>query len=766
VPPWAVGLIAATAVLALTLLLDKWRPNMSGADLRLLWMVGGVAAVVLAAASTELARRRHRLRASEAAAVARAFEREERLRLILGSLHEGLIFHDRHGRIVEYNEAATTILGVPEDGLRLELSDEPPWSARREDGTELAAGDLPVAETLRTGQPLVGRVMGVERPGRPIVWLTTNTQPVLDADGAVDGVILTFTDTTAERAALAALRSSEARFAALVERGSDIICVVDAAGQFTYASPASDRLLGSGSMAVGRSFYEIVHPDDVDRIERGFAGLAADHGAVGSTELRVHGVDGEWHRLEVVATNRLDDPDIRGIITNVRDVTERTEAVEALSWQAFHDPLTGLPNRTLLLEQVGAALDRSRAAGEHTALLFLDLDRFKNVNDTMGHEAGDRLLVEIAERLRGTVRAGDTVARLGGDEFIVLAESLVNPDEATYLADRVRMAVARPVALPQGTVTLTTSVGIAIDARHRPATLLRDADTALYKAKEHGRDRWEIFDDSLRTETIRRVAAEQIIRRALDEDGLRVHYQPIVDLATGRVVGAEALLRIMGPHGELLTPSSFIAIAEDTGLIVPIGAGVLDDACRQLALWREEMGDDAPPTVSVNLSARQLSTTAFPDMLRRTLERHDVVPEALTLELTESILIEAGRAALDTVEAVHELGVRLAIDDFGTGYSSLAYLKRFPVDIVKVDRSFVDGLGEQAHDTEIVRAVLALGQSLGLTTVAEGVETPTQLAMLRELGCDRAQGYLLGRPVPSDELADAVRRIRATLVLG
>ena len=714
-----------------------------------------VAVAAVGWTTSSLTRRRH---------VGRAREGEERLRLIIESLHEGLIFHDRHRRIVEYNDAAARILEMPERALQSRPEELPRWSAIREDGSPWPADTHPVEQTLRTGQPLLAQVMGVERPDRPVAWLTVNTQPVFDHTGAVDGVILTFTDTTAERAAHAALRSSEARFTALVERGTDIICVIDAEGGFLYASPASDRLLGPGSMAVGRSILQIVHPDDLDAVRASLRRIAAKPSAVVTGEIRVRDATGRWHDIEVVASNRLGDPDIGGIVCNVRDVTERTEAAAALSWQAFHDPLTGLPNRTLLLERVDAALARARSTGRTTAVLFLDLDRFKNVNDTMGHEGGDHLLIEIAERLRGAVRTSDTIARLGGDEFIVLAESLNDRNEAIHLADRIRLAVARPVPLPQGSVTLTTSVGIAFDAGHRATTLLRDADTALYKAKDHGRDRWEIFDDSLRAETIRKVAAEQLIRTALDEDGLHVHYQPIVDLVTGQVVGAEALLRIMGLHNELLTPSSFISIAEDTGLIVPIGAGVLDDACRQLGLWREELGAGAPRTVSVNLSGRQLTIPAFADMVQRTLDRHDLEPTSLTLELTETTLIEAGRMAHGTLEVLHDAGVSLAIDDFGTGYSSLAYLKRFPVDIVKIDRSFVDGLGEQASDTEIVRAVIALGQSLGLVTVAEGVETQAQLDALRALGCDCAQGYLLARPVPSDQLGDALEQVRRTFL--
>jgi diguanylate cyclase (GGDEF)-like protein len=610
-------------------------------------------AVLAGILTGNLVRHRVAMRDSTARAIAQALEREERLRLIVTSLHEGLIFQDRDLRIVEFNDAARTILGLTDAALGQRPEELGPWQPLLDDGTVLPFADHPAAVTLRTGQPNIDLVLGVATAIRT-VWLNVHTVPVFGEAGEVDGVITTFHDITAERSARNALASSE----------------------------------------------------------------------------------------EAVSA-----------------------ATEALSWQAFHDPLTGLPNRAHLVDRLAPALNRARRARELTALLLVDLDRFTKVNDAMGHEAGDDLLAEVAIRLQRTCRPGDVVARLAADEFVVLAEAVETREDAVLLAERLRAAVAVPLDLPQGSATLTASIGIAFDVGHRSGSLLRDADTAMHKAKEHGRDRVEVFDDTLRAETIRKVAAEQLLRRALDEDGIRLLYQPIVDLTSGVVVGAEALVRIVGPHDELLTPAAFIGIAEETGLIVPMGAAVLDDACHQLTLWRAELGPDAPRTVSVNVSARQIATTTFAEVVDGTLRRHGLEPGALTLELTETTLIQAGHDAHDAVEELHDLGVGLAIDDFGTGYSSLAYLKRFPVDVVKIDRSFVNGLGVQQHDTEIVRAVLALGQSLGLGTVAEGVETQEQLTLLRDLGCDSAQGFLLARPVPSADLASTIDGIRACLEL-
>ena len=634
-------------MLLATIALLVWRPDLREDGTALVAALGGVLATALAVATWDLIRRERGVQRSMAEVAALAVGREERLDLILGSLHEGLVYQDRELRLREYNDAAASLFGFTERSLGRRPTELGPWEPLGEDGSVLPWDDYPPSVTLRTGQPQIQVTLGVRTPFG-IIWLRVNTVPVLGEDGSPDGVISTFHDVTAERSTRAALASTEAA-----------------------------------------------------------ASVAA----------------------------------------------------QALSWQALHDPLTELPNRAQLLERLAEALTRTAGTDRTTAVLSIDLDRFQQVNDTMGHEAGDRVLVEVANRFRGALRGTDVVARLGGDEFLVVAEVPGGPQEVMQLAQRLQDAVARPIWLPQGTITLSASVGIAFDSGHGPATLLRDADTALHKAKEHGRDRAEVFDDSLRAEAIRRVAAEQILRRALDEDGLRVLYQPIVDLRAGKVVGAEALLRVVGPHQELLTPGSFIAIAEETGLIVPLGAGVLDRACAQLATWQRDLGDRAPEHITVNLAARQL-TRMFPAVVEGALAAHGLRADQLVLELTETALIEAGREALDSIEHLHSLGVRLAIDDFGTGYSSLAYLKRFPVDIVKIDRSFTRGLGTDQHDTEIVRAVVALARSLDLVCVAEGVETTEQLHGLHRLGCDEAQGYLLARPLPGSELPKAIDSIR------
>jgi diguanylate cyclase (GGDEF)-like protein/PAS domain S-box-containing protein len=437
----------------------------------------------------------------------------------------------------------------------------------------------------------------------------------------------------------------------------------------------------------------------------------------------------------------------------------RTRSQAQLAHQALHDPLTGLPNRTLFLDRLGHVLARRRPPGEAVAVLFVDLDRFKVVNDSLGHAAGDQLLVALAERLRHALRPADTVARFGGDEFTILCESVADAAQAAAIAARVGELIAQPFAIEgEDDVVLTASVGISLSAggpdtgADRPETMLRDADAAMYRAKERGRARHELFDEQMRAGAVQRLQLEQWLRRAIERDELRVHFQPEVRLADGRVEAVEALLRWQHPERGLLLPADFLALAEETGLIVPVGAWVLTEACRWAARLTGAGPGGSSPGVWVNLSARQLAMPDLTGTVAEALAGAGIAPDRLCLEITESALMEDAEATLATLRSLKDLGVGLAVDDFGTGYSSLSYLRRFPVDFIKVDRSFVDGLGHDPEDTAIVAAVVGLAHSLGLVPVAEGIETAGQLAELRRLGCELGQGHLFAPPVPGEEL--------------
>jgi diguanylate cyclase (GGDEF)-like protein len=427
---------------------------------------------------------------------------------------------------------------------------------------------------------------------------------------------------------------------------------------------------------------------------------------------------------------------------------------------ALHDPLTGLPNRALTVDSLARNLTSAARRGTRIALLFLDLDNFKVVNDSLGHEAGDRLLIDIAQRLRACVPSGTLVARLGGDEFTVLIDHVADVADVEGLARRINDHLREPVHLGGHDLVITSSIGIAIGSSvdRLPHELLRDADVALYEAKRQGKARFALFDPQMHARAEARLELEGSLRHAVERGELRLAYQPIVDLATGRILEVEALARWDHPRRGPIPPNEFIPLAEETGLIVPIGTYVLREACRQAERWRTAGPDGGPLHMSINLSARQFARPSLPGLVADVLAETGADPASICFEITESALMEDVESTTAALRDLKALGVGLAIDDFGTGYASLTYLKRFPVDKVKVDRAFVDGLLGDEEDAAIVAAVVNLAHSLDLRAVAEGVETAEQAARLRELGCDLGQGFYFGVPHPAEDLAGHLRR--------
>ncbi|MGH9033440.1 MAG: putative bifunctional diguanylate cyclase/phosphodiesterase, partial [Acidimicrobiia bacterium] len=432
-------------------------------------------------------------------------------------------------------------------------------------------------------------------------------------------------------------------------------------------------------------------------------------------------------------------------------------AERRLAHLAALDPLTGLPNRDRFMGGVAEALARASQTEARLAVLFLDLDHFKVVNDGLGHPAGDRLLNEIGRRLLGLTSRRGTVARFGGDEFMVLYEDVGDEAAARELATRLTAAVRLPIALSEheGEVFVTASIGIALSNGNDTAdSLMRDAGAAMYRAKEQGRARLEVFDPQNHERAVDHLRTANALHRALERREFEVHFQPVIDLEAGGVTGFEALLRWRHPERGLVAPGEFIGRAESTGLIVPIGAWVLAEACQQAARWQASHADRPPLTISVNLSPRQLAEPSLPAEVARTMAETGVHPDSVWLEITETTLMHDAESAIGTLEALQEQGVHIAVDDFGTGYSSLSYLKRFPVEALKVDRTFVDGLGRDPEDTVIATACVSLAHALGLTAIAEGVESPTQVAELRTLGCELAQGFLFAAPASAPDLGD------------
>ena len=559
------------------------------------------------------------------------------------------------------------------------------------------------------------------------------------------------------------LRGREARFRSLLQNSSDAQAILDADGRVRYESVAVERILGHAAADwEGRPFASVVHDDDSATVEQALADLASGQGSERRFEARVKHADGTWRTIEAIGRNLLDDPAVAGIVINHRDITERKVLEAQLTRQAFHDALTGLPNRALFTDRVSHALRRRGRQHRGVVVLFVDLDDFKAINDSLGHHAGDRVLQEVGERLRTTVRPGDTVARLGGDEFAFLLEDVGDPADADEVAERVAVSLAAPMAVGGVEVALRASVGIALATEgDTAADLLRDADTAMYTAKARGGGTHERFVPAMREAAITRFELGTDLRRAIERREFVLHYQPVVDLTAGTILGFEALVRWEHPTRGLLSPASFVPAAEATGLIVWIGAWVLEEACRQAQRWQTTIPIVPPLSMSANLSARELREPGLVENVAAILARTGVDPATIVIEITETSMVEDADGAIATLGELKALGVRLAIDDFGTGYSSLSYLRRLPVDVLKLDRSFVAPAGRGDRESALVDAVFRLGRSLGLVTIAEGIEDVEQRDRLVSLGCRVGQGYLFARPMAEPEATEFLLAHRA-----
>jgi diguanylate cyclase (GGDEF)-like protein/PAS domain S-box-containing protein len=554
-------------------------------------------------------------------------------------------------------------------------------------------------------------------------------------------------------------KRSEARFQALTRNVTEIVTVLDDRGTVQYCSNTIERVLKiSANELLQRPIWERIHPEDMAEVQRLLTNSSGDEQHSHRAEFRMQHADGSWRHIEATCRDLRGEAEIGGMVLNARDVSDRKALERELAHRAFHDSLTELPNRELLVDRLGHALIRSARSNKLTAVLFIDLDGFKAVNDTLGHLAGDTLLVSVARRLCASVRPGDTVARMGGDEFILLLEDLSDVAEARSVAERCLEQLREPIALDSQHVTVTASIGIACTGdgpTALPGDLMKQADVAMYAAKTSGKGKIAVFDATMKRTSLDGLTLQADLQVALDEGQFRVWYQPIIELHTGGMSGVEALVRWQHPTGGLVPPDTFIKAAEESGMLVPIGRWVLREACRQAVEWRKRQPD---LTVSVNLSARQFQYSGLVEDVLAALSDSGLPAEALKLEVTETVAMEAGIGSIQTFQALRGLGVRLAIDDFGTGYSSLAYLKRFPVDTLKVDRSFIDGIGHDEHDSAIVRSVVSLARSLGLTVTAEGIETTDQLDVVRTLECDEGQGYLFLRPKPSEEITGFIQQ--------
>ena len=666
-------------------------------------------------------------------------------RALLDAIPNPVYFKDRDGRYGVYNRAFDELFGGGQDWIGKTVHDMFPGNS----AVEHEARDKPLYErpASTTYEMMVPTSDGDTRQ------MLYNKVSFVDQRGEIAGLIGVITDVTRYKETERALEASEARFRVLTESSLDLISVLDADGAIQYQSPALRHLLGyEPADTVGKNVSELVHQDDIETVRAALRRIIESRQSIEPVEFRIRHRDGMWRTFESLGTNCLSNPHIHGVVFNSRDVTDRKVIQQRIQHLAYHDNLTGLPNRSLLQDRLAHSIARAERSNRKVAVLFIDLDNFKNINDTLGHDVGDELLRQVSRRLSECVRLEDTIARQGGDEFIVLLDSLEDGRGASVVAQKILNSLRAPFILSGIEQHVSGSVGIALypeDGRDAQ-TLMKNADTAMFHGKGLGKNTYQYFTAQMNIAVKRRMTLESALRRAVMQKDFVLHYQPQINLESGEIIAVEALVRWKTEDSGTVMPGDFIPLAEETGLINEIGEWVLREGCRQAQEWQ---GMGLPKRrMAINLSARQFSDRGFLDMVTRVLAETGLDPACLELEITESQVMRQTEGMIMLLNKLSEMGVQLAIDDFGTGYSSLSYLKRLPIQKLKIDQSFVRDITVDPNDTAIVVAIINMAKSLDLETIAEGVETAGQLALLRSKGCRIGQGFYFSAPVRAEVL--------------
>lgn len=689
------------------------------------------------------------------------------LSTIFDSVRDPFCIVDRNYRVIRVNEAYA--------GMKARTTGDLVGKVcfKELHGRDAACNECVVAATFHSGDSCA-KEKSVTSPDGSRIWLAVYTYPIMDSEGMVSHVIEYIRDITEKKKSEEALRESEQRYALAAEGANDGLFDWDLKTNRIYFSPRWKEMLGYGEHEVGdtpQEWFGRIHPDDRNQVEAKIASHIQQMNGHFECEYRMLYKDGTfgWMLSRGLAVRDKDGVACR-MAGSQTDITSRKKTEEQLLHDAFHDALTGLPNRALFLDRLQHVINTSKRLTHYQyAVLFLDIDRFKVINDSLGHTIGDLLLVEVGRRITDCLRPEDTVARLGGDEFAIILENIRDMSDAADVSERIQRVLAPSFSIQGHEVFISQSIGIALNAMHyeRPEQVLRDADIAMYQAKAKGKARFEFFDSAMQESVVDRLHLEADLRLAIEhKEGFFLHYQPIMSLRTQQLIGFEALVRWRHPKRGVVMPMEFIPLAEETGMIFPLGEWIIREACRQIRIWQSQYPQDPPLRMSMNISSRQFHQRNFANTLDGILRETRVVPHSIAIEITESMIMENIDIAVVTMQKLRNMGIHIHIDDFGTGYSSLSYLHHFPVNALKIDRSFIQKMSANEKEREIVKIMISLARNLNLDVIAEGVEEMGQLSEIGNMQCQYAQGYLFARPMAPDDAELWIGRERPISLRG